>query len=281
MTDYCYLNGALVTAEEAHIAVSDRSYLLGDGLFETILVREGRPRLLEQHLARLLASAEVFGYAIAPIALLTEAVRGVVKANSLDVGALRLTVSPRLSEGLLVSPHSPTNVCITVRRGEPYSAAQYERGFVAVIARSTRRNEHSPLCGHKTTSFMDSVLAKQEARSRQADEAILLNTAGNIAEGAVTNLFLVLGGEVLTPGLADGALPGIMRAQVLRACAHAGITARETTLTPEDVFTADEAFVTNALLGVMPLSRVEDHNFNTIGAVRFGTVHLSPVSVQQ
>jgi len=261
MTNHCYLNGTLVTAEEAHIAASDRSYLLGDGLFETILVRDGQPRLLEQHIARLLSSAAALGYGALSSALLFGAVWSVVKANSLDVGALRLTISPSTSDGLLVSPHSALNTYIAVRRGEPYPAEQYERGFVAVISRSTRRNEHSPLCRHKTTGFMDSVLAKQEARSRQADEAILLNTTGNVAEGAVTNLFIVRGGEVLTPRLTDGALPGIMRAEVLRACVLAGIPVQEATLTPAHIFTADEAFVTNALLGVMPLSSVDAHTF--------------------
>ncbi|MBT9176603.1 MAG: D-alanine aminotransferase [Firmicutes bacterium] len=265
MTDYCYVNGALVSAAEASLPIADRSYLYGDGLFETMLVRAGVACLLNEHLTRISHSAATFGYAVPCSTLLAEAVNAVVSANALDTGALRLTISPRASEGLLASQSSPVNISVTARRGEPYAAVQYERGLIAVIARSTRRNEHSPLCKHKTTNFMDNVLAKKEARSRGADEAILLNTAGNIAEGAVSNLFLVSEGVVLTPRLADGALPGIMRAEVLRICGLIGCEVREVALTPDHLFSADAAFVTNALMRVMPLCRVDDHvllNFN-------------------
>jgi branched-chain amino acid aminotransferase len=261
MTDYCYVNGELLPLTEGFIPVTDRSYLYGEGLFETMSVRAGQVRLLAEHLARITKSAAAFGFTVPDLTLLGEAVNAVVAKNALDSGALRLTLSPRASLGVFAAKDSLINVTVTARRGSSYTAVQYEQGLVAVIARSTRRNEHSPLCSHKTTGFGDNLLAKQEARSRGADEAILQNTAGNLAEGAITNLFLVSGGVVLTPRLADGALPGIMRAQVMRACHSLGLAVSETTLQPEHLFSADEAFVTNALMQIMPLGRVEGRCF--------------------
>jgi len=263
MTDYCYVNGDLLPLTEGFIPVTDRAYLYGEGLFETMSVREGQVRLLSEHLARITKSAAAFGFTVPGSSLLREAVSAVVAKNALDSGALRLTLSPRAGLGVFAAKDSLINVTVTARRGSSYTAMQYEQGLVAVIARSTRRNEHSPLCSHKTTGFGDNLLAKQEARSRGADEAILQNTAGNLAEGAITNLFLVSGGVVLTPRLTDGALPGIMRSQVMRVCDSLGLAVSETTLQPNHLFSADEAFVTNALMQIMPLCRVEDHHFGS------------------
>lgn len=256
MIDFFCLNGALSDAEHCSIPVADRSYLLGDGLFETMLVKNGQAVYLREHLQRLTDSSACFGYSAPAADTLANSVCNVIEANRLDTAALRLTLSPYESRGVLAAPGSRLNVLITFRRGEPYSPALYERGFTAVIA-ATRRNELSPASRHKTTSFIDSVLARQEAQSRGADEAILLNTRGRIAEGSVTNIFLVANGEVLTPRIEEGALPGIIRAKVLAACNDFSIPAREESLAAHDIEQAEEAFLTNSLLGIMPLVKIE------------------------
>ncbi|MBS3938949.1 MAG: aminotransferase class IV [Peptococcaceae bacterium] len=256
-----YLNGRLQSAAEGHVAIANRSFLLGDGLFETMLVRGGRPRFLAEHLARLLASARYFGYHMPTRPELEDAINCVITANSLQLGSLRLTVSPCTSQGLLAAPDSPLDILITVKHGLSYEEGLYERGFKAIIAHSTRRNEHSPLSRHKTTSFLDNVLAKKEAHAAGADEALLLNSKGDIAEGAVSNLFIVAQGEVRTPRIEDGALPGIMRGQVMALCHRLNIPFSEAKLAPADLFRADEAFLTNALLGIMPVARVGEQAF--------------------
>ena len=121
----------------------------------------------------------------------------------------------------------------------------------AVIATTTRRNELSPLCRCKCINFLDNVLARMEADRRGANEAILLNTAGNIAETAAANLFLVIEGRTLTPPVTDGALPGIMRAEVIDR-----LGAEERSLGCEDFSRASEAFITNSL-AIRPLLVVD------------------------
>ena len=252
-----YLNGQLLPAADCLVSVQNRGYLLGEGIFETILVKDNEPRLLSAHLARLMASAAYFGYKLPRQSQLAASVYALVAKNRLSSGSLRLTVSPRESRGLLSKPDSALDIFISFREGAPYADSLYEQGFTAIVARSTRRNEASPLARHKTTSFLDNVLAKREAVARGVDEALLLNSRGYLAEGAVSNLFLVVKGEILTPRLDDGALPGIMRAQVLALCQEHSLPYREAELRPETLDLAEEGFLTNSLLGVMPLSRLE------------------------
>ncbi|EEG79067.1 aminotransferase class IV [Dethiobacter alkaliphilus] len=261
MTDYIFLNGTLVMARTGRIGVTDRSYLLGDGLFETILVKDGKPVYLQEHLRRLLTSCTYLQYQPPTKDVLCEAVQEVIAANSLTTGSLRLTVSPGESQGLLPKEGSALNILVTFRRGEPYAAELYERGFRAIIAQSTRRNEYSPLSHHKTTNFLDSILARKEAQAAGCDEAILVNTSGHVAEGSVSNLFIVQNGQVLTPRVEDGALAGIMRHKVLELCQTLSIPAGEESLTAQQLEQAEEAFLTNSLLGVMPLAQIQSTVF--------------------
>lgn len=255
---YFYLNGQLVRAQACQVAVYNRGYLLGEGIFETILVKDQEPRFLAAHLARLLSSAAYFGYRLPDTFELAAAVSLVIAKNMLSSASLRLTVSPRYGLGFSLSPDDPPDIIISFKEGVPYAESLYEPGFAALISRVTRRNEASPLSRHKTTSFLDNVLAKREALAQGVEEALLLNSRGSLAEGAVSNLFLIVEGEVLTPRLADGALPGIMRGQVLALCQKHGLPCREAELSLSALYQAEEGFVTNSLLGVMPLRRVED-----------------------
>lgn len=257
MIDYYYFNGSLEPSYSCRISITDRSYLLGDGLFETILVQKNKPVYLSEHLIRLQQSASFFAYSLLPTEELTAAIYSVIAANALEKGSIRLTVSPQESQGLLAKVNSTLNILVTFRRGCPYGEELYERGFTAVIAQTTRRNQYSPLSRHKTTNFADNILAKQEARLSGSDEAILLNTAGMLTEATVANLFLVINGEVFTPPIADGVLPGIMRQKVLDLCRNINISAKEQTMTLMDLQRAEEAFFTNSLLGIMPITKVQ------------------------
>ncbi|MBT9140297.1 MAG: Branched-chain-amino-acid aminotransferase [Dehalococcoidia bacterium] len=262
MNDYYYLNGTLMLSGSCQISVTDRSYLFGDGLFETILVQNSKPLYLSQHLNRLQHSSVFFAYNLPSGEELVEAMQLVIEANALENGSIRLTVSPRESQRLLAKTNSTLNLLITLRHGRPYSEELYEQGFTAIIAQTTRRNEHSPLSRHKTTNFADSIIAKQEALQSGSNEAILLNTAGRLTEATVANLFLIINGEVLTPPIADGILPGVIRQKVLELCQDLNITAREQTMTPKDLEQAEEVFITNSLMGVMPIREIQSMNFS-------------------
>ncbi|WP_448204703.1 aminotransferase class IV [Azospirillum sp. sgz302134] len=243
-----WLNGRLLPADEARIDPADRGFTLGDGLFETIRVGGGQARHLDRHLARLEASAAVLDLPIPyGVAVLAGAVADLIAARGLAEGTLRLTLSRGVGARGVLPPAEPhPTVLMTLAPAAP-PAGPVE----AVIARSTRRNEHSPLSRLKTLNYLDAILARQEAAKRSAGEALLLNTAGRLAEASVANLFLVMNGHLLTPPVSEGALPGIRRALILERCG-----AEERPVTVEDLMRADEAFLSNSL-GLRPLLSVD------------------------
>ncbi|MFT0892907.1 aminotransferase class IV [Pseudochelatococcus sp. G4_1912] len=232
----CWLNGQLLEAENAHIAITDRGFLLGDGLYETIRVSSGQAQCLTQHLARLRTGADIIS--LPPLNTDIEAaITAVLQANRLQEGSLRLTVArgsgPR---GLAPPTESRPTVLITAF---PASAALPPAHLI--IANSTCRNEQSPLAGVKSINCLDNIIARREAQTLGADDAILINTAGRIAEATAANIFAVIDNALLTPPLSDGALPGITRARVL---VEGG---REASLTADDLKRAQEIFLTSSL----------------------------------
>ena len=243
-----HLNGALVSAAEARVDPADRGLALGDGLFETIRARDGRPLRLAAHCARLRAGADVLDLPV-PVSdeALGDALEETLKANAVTDGVLRLTLTrgpgPR---GLLPPPRPRPTLLITAAAG-----ASSPSPIRAVIATTTRRNEHSPLSRCKCINYLDNILARLEAAKRGAEDALLLNTAGRLAGTTIANLFLVIDGAVVTPPVADGALPGVIRAEVVTAAG-----AEERSLKPEDLAGASEAFVTNCL-GIRPVVSVD------------------------
>lgn len=243
-----WLNGRLIQAAEARIDPADRGFTLGDGLFETIRIKDGVPRHLPRHLDRLGAGAGLLRLPLPyDTAELTGAMATLIEATGVVDGVLRLTLSRGTgARGVLPPADARPTLLMTVA-----PAAHMTAPVAAIVARSTRRNEHSPLSRLKSLNYLDSILARQEAAERGADEALLLNAAGRLAESSVATLFLSIGGRLLTPPLADGALPGIRRALILER--HG---AEEAPLTPEDLARADEAILTNSL-GLRPLVAVD------------------------
>jgi len=244
-----FLNGRLVAAAGAALDIADRGFTLGDGLYETIAVKGGRPARVEAHLARLRRGTDVIGLSFVETDAALEAALGdVVTANAIEEGVLRLTLSRGPAPRGLLPPDRPAPTLLIVGRAQTLGGRPPAK---AVVARETRRNELSPLSRIKTTNCLDAILALKEAAAKGADEALLLNTKGKLAEAAAANLFLVIGGRAVTPPVADGALPGVMRADVLKA-----LGGGERTLEPRDIGEASEAFLTSSL-GVRPLVAVD------------------------
>jgi branched-subunit amino acid aminotransferase/4-amino-4-deoxychorismate lyase len=241
------VSGNYVQAREAAVPAADEGFLYGMGLFETIRVVGGRPRLLDRHLARLFNSAGELGMNI-PFG--PSEIAGMVcrtaEANRLLSGGLRLTLT---AGGPLAGP----NIVIQAR-SLTYREGQYKNGVRAGFA-SFRRNESSPLVKHKTLNYYENILARREARAAGWEEALFLNTSGNLAEGSVSNIFLVDGEKVVTPSLQCGLLPGITRQQVIEICAAMQVPVEERTVCPGELAGAGECFITNSLMGVMPVIR--------------------------
>lgn len=239
-----YLNGAFVVDSEARIPVNDQAVLFGRGIYETFRARQGTVFLLDRHIARLREGASVVGIEVPPVVSeLVEIVRELADRCGIEDARIRLT----LTAG---PPGGQPSLVIQAREATDYPAALYERGMTTVVA-DMRRNETSPLSRVKSLNCLDSILSREQAVKAGADTGVLLNTQGNVAEASTANVFIARGGALLTPPVEDGALPGVTRSFVLQE-------ASEATLTLNDVLSADEVFLTGAVMGVMPLVRVGD-----------------------
>ena len=245
-----YLNGEYVPADEATIPALDAGVLFGRGVFETFRARRGSVYRVDQHLQRLKAGAKTLSVPLPQaLAELPAIVRELARQCELDDARVRLTLTAGAEGG-------EPSLLIEAKPATDYPPTMYERGADAVIA-SVRRNETSPLARMKTLNYADNVLAREAARSEGADEAIMLNSKGLIADGSAFNVFVVRDGQLRTPTVEDGALPGVTRGAVLEQASEAGIEPEEAALTPDDIRGADEAFLTNAIAGVMPLVSVD------------------------
>lgn len=253
-----WLNGALLDAAEARIDPADRGLLLGDGVFETVCIGRGRPLHLARHLARLRAGAATLGFAVPAEDVEIEAAALAV-CGAFEAGALRITLSRGPARRGVLPPNSPSPTLLITGAAfvAPASPAR------AIVATVTRRNEHSPLARIKSLNYLDSVLARQEAEAAGAEEAILLNTAGRIAEASAGNLFVCLSGQWVTPPIEDGALPGIARALILEARLASALP-----LWPDDLSSVSSAFVSSSL-GLRPLSQLGPQPLTTCSLFQF------------
>jgi branched-chain amino acid aminotransferase len=258
MSTWVHLDGRLVKGEEATVSVFDHGFLYGDGLFETMRAYSGRVFRIDHHMRRLLESCRGLELKV-PYALedLKEAVYETIGANGLRDAYVRLTVTRGRGEARPdpTTCGAPTVVVVT-RSFSAYSAEQYERGYRGCIV-SPRQNSMSSLSRMKTTSFLKHILARMEARGAGFDEGILLNTGGFLCEGAVSNLFLVKDRTVRTPAQDCGILPGITRSVVVEIVHEEGIPLIEGELPAHELTQADECFLTNSLMEVMPLVEVD------------------------
>lgn len=245
-----YLDGVFLPAAEARVQADDAALLFGRGLYETFRARRGTVYRLEQHVQRLRAGAEVLGIPVPrEVDALAQIVRELVERSGLGDARVRLT----LTAG---PPGGRPSLLVQARDVTDYPAALYETGMTAVTA-SVRRNETSPLSRIKSLNCLDNVMSREQARQMGASMALLLNTRGLVAEASAANVFAVRDGRLVTPPVEDGALPGVTRAAVLDIAGACGIPAYESSLALGDLFAADEAFLTGAIMGVMPLVSID------------------------
>lgn len=255
-----WVNGKLLPVGQAALDPRDRGFTLGDGVFETMRARGGAVLRIERHLSRLRAGAAVLELSPLPKdEELADVIARTLLANELTEAAVRLTVSRGVPErrGLLPGPEPRPSVVVHAEPFAGYPGELYERGARAVIS-GIRRNEHSPLARVKSLNYLDNVLARYEAETRGADGALLLNTAGDLACASAANLFLLLDGTLVTPSEASGALPGTLRGLVATELApKTGVEVVERTVSPEELRAAQEGFLTNTLMGIVPLTEVD------------------------
>jgi branched-chain amino acid aminotransferase len=255
-----WIDGGLVEPGHAALDPRDRGFTLGDGLFETMRAREGSILRLKRHLSRLRSGASVIGLPIPwSDEELGKAIDSTLAENDLSGAAVRLSVSRGVPSrrGLLPDLNPSPTLMISAEPFSGYPASFYERGMSAVTC-GIPRNERSPLSNLKTLSYLDNVLARREAEQAGTDEALMLDTKGDLACASAANLFLLLGESLVTPDISSGALPGTMRGIVIETLApRLGLFVEERRVRPEELAEAGEALLTSALLGVAPLVEVD------------------------
>lgn len=249
---FIYFNGRIVSAAECVVSPFDHGFLYGHGLFETMRVYQGRVFRLENHLERLEVSASALGWPVLPGRTeLSKAVRDVLQKNRLSDASVRLTLTRGIgaSRPDAASCGQPTVAIYASLLPQPLPPAGWSLATVKL-----RRNLSSPLVSIKSANYLDNMLARAEARQMGAHEAIMLNTDGLVAEGSMSNIFMVTAGRLITPDKQSGILPGITRQVVIELAQAAGIPVAERQIKPAELAAADEIFLTSSIMEVIPVT---------------------------
>ena len=238
-----WINGRIMPADKATVPALDPAVQIGSGLFEVMRAYGGAPFLLDRHLARLRRSARHFGFRVpCSDAAFTNGVRALLRANRLKSAYVRLVL---------------TGGGTFMVRAEPLPrvpAAWYRAGARVDFAR-WRRDPRAPLYGHKTLNYLENVLTREQGFTKGLADLLFLGLDGRVLEGCVTNVFLVKDGKLHTPAL-EGILPGVTRGEVIRISKSLKIPVEERRVLPRDLERADDVFLTNALIEILPVARV-------------------------
>lgn len=250
-----FIDGRIVDPESAQISVFDRGFLYGDSVYETMRVYRGVPFAFDEHVERLFSSGDRIGFALPwSIQQLRAACKETLADAELDDAYMRI-IGTRGSGAIGLDPALATDprLIIMVLELPMIPAAAYERGRSAWLV-SVQRNIKQALDPQaKTGNYMNSILAAGEARARGADEAIMLDFQGRVAEGSSANVFALIEGVWRTPPADGRILSGITRATLLAVCAREGIAVSERVLMPEDLQRATEMFISSSVREIIPI----------------------------
>jgi branched-chain amino acid aminotransferase len=265
MTSVVYYNGKFVDEPQALLGIDNGGWLHGAGLFETMRAEHGRVFRLESHLARLRRSISSILMDVDDRALpSTEDFAELLTRNNLSAARIRLTVSAAsMLEGQRAN-HSLLTICATASSLTAYPDAHYRQGITVVIC-PFRLSPTDPIAGHKTTSHLPRLLALRRARQANCMETLWFTTANRLAEGSISNVFIVHEKTLKTPPLDTPVLPGIARSVVMELAGEESMETQECPLTIDDLLDADEVFLTNAIMQIMPVARVEKHDIGSGG----------------
>lgn len=263
-----WINGELHAPETARISVFDRGFLYGDSIYEVMRTANGRPVDRDAHLGRLRGSGEAIALSIPPEERLRAAIDETLASAENEESYLRVIVTRGAGE-LGLEPDladEPTTIVVARPLRLPRREL-YERGASIRIVGVQRTPRSAVDPAVKSGNYLNNIMALAEAKRGGADEAVMCDAGGRIAEGASSNLFAVRGGALYTPALEIGILAGITRQRVLELAAEDGLRAEEGALTPQEVREADEVFITSSIRGVLPIGRVDEREKAAPGPV--------------
>lgn len=259
MTTRVFIDGVAHEPDQAKVSVFDRGFLYGDSVFETLRTYGGRPFALDDHMARLEHSADaVFIGLPVPRAALTAEVQSAIAAVGNPESYVRVIVTRGSGPmGLDTGFEAHPLRVVIVGPLTPPPPEAYERGIGVVTYRTQRVAEATEAAGTKVGNYLVAVLAMRSARAAGASEALIVDGAGNVVEGATSNVFVVQGARLSTPPVEAGILPGITRAFLLQVAAELGVEVELRSLPVAEVAGADEVFISSSIRELLPVVRVD------------------------
>ena len=259
-----YVDGTVYDRDSARISIFDRGFLYGDSVYEVMRTSGGNPVDLEAHIDRLARSAASIALDLPDLDTIVAATSNTLRAAQNRESYLRVVVTRGAGEiGLDTELADQPSLIVIVRPLELPPERLYTRGmslWIVGVQRTPRRAVDPSV---KSGNYLNNIMALHEARRNGADEALMCDAKGRVAEGSTCNVFVVQGDEVITPALEIGLLPGITRQRVIELAGRAGIDVREGTLTPDQVRSVKEAFVTSSVRGVVPVATIDGRATHT------------------
>ena len=267
MSEKVFLNDKLIDIDGAQVSVRDIGLLYGVGLFETMRSCNGVVFSLADHLDRLFFSAQSLNIKISYTKeQIADAVYETLRANDLSDARLRLT----LTGGTMSREETErkNTLLVTATQFSPYPEQYYQNGATVVLC-SFKQNPSDPVSGHKSTNYLPRMLALDMARQKSAAEALWFTIDNRLAEGCISNVFLVKSSVVYTPPVETPVLAGVARKSVCQIAIHNSIQLIEKNLYISDLLEADEVFLTNVIMQILPVTHIEAH---VVGDGKVGAV---------
>ena len=272
---YVWFNGSFVDDSEAHISPHDAGLLHGIGVFTTMRASKGVVQRLSAHLQRIRNSSEALSVPLIPSdEAITEAARELLTRNNLLDARLRLTVTRGVvTNDPVHGPRAEPTTLLTAAAFEPYPQSLYENGMTVMVLNDQKLNPYDVQAGHKTLDYFSRMNALRNATQYGAQEALWFNVHNYLQSGSVSNAFIVKAGKLITPPTNDelkdesinavtaypksNVLPGTTRAAVIELAKASGVEVIRASISITDLLDADEVFLTNCSMNVMPVTRIE------------------------
>jgi branched-chain amino acid aminotransferase len=261
MFNNTFINGKFISGSNARISIDDAGFLYGDGIFETLRGYNGKPFKLDEHIARLLASLKQLRYnPHFDKKYIKSAVHGLLFKNKLSqtdayikIIVTRKGYGERFHYDLQIKP----NLIIIAKNLDPYPDKYYRNGIKIATSDLKRSAIGSDLYKFKLLNYFENIYLRNEAYCKQSLEGIFLTRDRLILEGSMSNIFYVKNGTVITPPLTQNILPGITRQVVINLCRENGIKVSERRIHYFDIIKADEIFLTNSVMEIMPVKEID------------------------
>ncbi|MEE8637728.1 MAG: aminotransferase class IV [Candidatus Margulisiibacteriota bacterium] len=273
-----YLNGKIVPLQEAKISVLDRGLSYGDGVFESLRTYGGKPFQLEEHLKRLLRGLKTLR--IHPPLAVTQlklAVLRTIAANKFKESYIKIMVTRGEAKRHGLDPSNAVgkpSIIILVEELKPYPKTIFTKGWKTIISSIVRPDV--PSSKIKSLCYLNNILAKMEAKKAGADEAFMLDERGNVLEGTVSNIFIVKHGTIYTPPKDAPILAGLTRNLIIKLAKQSAFRVAEKAISPKELYTADECFITFSGPGIVPITRIWNKK---IGSAKCGSVTASLIKL--